>query len=89
MEAWPYNTGGRSRQVDTDTRSVHSDVRPVSVVLCSHVTSASAFASKRQEWLLWQQVLVFTRNICVFKNRMAKITEKNAKADIMCEWTFK
>ena len=40
MEAWPYNTGGRSREADTDTLSVHSDVRPVSVMISSHVTSS-------------------------------------------------
>ena len=28
---------------------------------CSHVTSAFAFASRFKEWVLWQQVMVFTQ----------------------------
>ena len=29
-----------------------------------------------QEWVLWLQVIVFTRNIWIFKNEMGKIKEK-------------
>ena len=31
---------------------------------------------KRQEWVLWQQVMVFTLDVCIFKNVMAKIKGK-------------
>ena len=36
-------------------------------------------------WHLWQQVMVFTFNACVFKNKTAEVKEN---ADITCEYLF-
>ena len=57
---------------------------------CSDVTSVCVFTANvtsgfyGNKW--WCSHL--TLNVCVFKNGTAKITERNAKADIVCEWTF-
>ena len=31
---------------------------------------------KYHEWVQWQQVMVFTLNVCIFKQRTAKVKEK-------------
>ena len=31
---------------------------------------------KNQEWVLWQQVIMFTFSVCIFKKGTAKIKEK-------------
>ena len=38
------------------------------------------------EWVLWQQVMVFTLNVFIFKNRIAKIKEKRKHRRYVCEW---
>ena len=42
---------------------------------------------KHQEWGLWQQMMLFTLNVCIFKNWIAKIKE-SANVDVTCECTF-
>ena len=44
---------------------------------CSYVTFA--FLVKRQRWRLWQQVMVFTFNICIFQKGTAMIIEKRRR----------
>ena len=52
---------------------------------CWHVMSA--FGS-RQEWVPWQQLMVFTLNICIFKNRMVQI-KKNANFTCECAFQYR
>ena len=44
---------------------------------CSYVTFA--FLVKRQRWRLWQQVMVFTFNICIFQKGTAMIIEQRKR----------
>ena len=53
----------------------------ICVKLCSHLTSAFAFASNFQVWVLEQQMMVFTLNVCIWRHR----SKKNANADVKCE----
>ena len=46
---------------------------------CWHVTSVFGFCVKCQDWILWQDVVVFTLNACIFKNWMAKLIEKRKR----------
>ena len=59
--------------------------RMTSVWSCSYVISAFCICVNCQEWGLWQQVMVFTLDVCILKNGKGNIKEKR---DIICEWTF-
>ena len=48
-----------------------------SVKPCSHVNIFVRV--KRQEWVLWQQMMMFILNICIVKNGAAKIKEKHQR----------
>ena len=43
---------------------------------CASSKASFTRSIKLQEWVLWQQVAVFTFNIYIFKKDMAKINEK-------------
>ena len=43
---------------------------------------------KRQKWVLWQQMMVFTLNICIFKDGTAKITKKPGNVDVFWLWNL-
>ena len=53
---------------------------------CSYVTFA--FLVKRQRWRLWQQVMVFTFNICIFQKGTAMIIEKRKRRRYDVNSTF-
>ena len=43
---------------------------------------------KRQEWYIWQQVMVFALNVCIFMNGNGKDRRKIQNAVVMCECTL-
>ena len=60
--------------VSTTNREKDTELLTLFLCNCSHLTST--FASNFQEWALWQQLMVFTLNIFIFKYEVAKIKEK-------------